>query len=51
MEIIKYIKNFSSSSIISVPEGICMNTNKAYRSDILLFSRNKVLEPFAPYNL
>ncbi|MEO5908419.1 MAG: hypothetical protein ABIP98_04385 [Ginsengibacter sp.] len=51
MQTTKYIKDLSVSYTVSVSADSCMNTNKAHRSDILLFSRNKVLEPFAPYNL
>jgi hypothetical protein len=34
----------------SVPAGDCIALNRAAHSDIHLFSRYKVLEPFAPYH-
>jgi hypothetical protein len=50
MQKVQFIKDFSfNSAEVSAAECDCIASNTEYRSDILFFSRYKVLEPFAPY--
>jgi hypothetical protein len=51
MQKVQYIEDFSLNSTGFSDAGCdCIASNTEYRSDILFFSRYKVLEPFAPYH-
>jgi hypothetical protein len=52
MQKVPYIKDFSfNSADVSAAAWDPIASTIDYHSDILLFSRYKVLEPFAPYHL